>query len=263
MGQSDHGFQLGQVDVHFFIIFRVRVGKQGLIVFLALLRLQEAAGRFVAGEHGGRCAQFRAHIGNGGAFGDRQAFHALAGVFHHLAHAALDGQAAQQLQNHVLCGHTPGQFPGQVNIDHLGAVQVIRAAAHGHGHVQSARANGQHSQRAACGGMAIAAQQRPARLAHPFQLHLMTDTVAGLTQIDTVLFRHGGNILMVVGVFEARLQGIMVDIRHAAFRFHPIHAHSLQLQVGHGSRRVLRQGLIDSNSDFLARHQLAFEQVIF
>ena len=30
------------------------------------------------------------------------------GVFHHLAHAALDGQAAQQLQNHVLCGHTPG-----------------------------------------------------------------------------------------------------------------------------------------------------------
>ena len=66
MGQSDHGFQLGQVDVHFFIIFRVRVGKQGLIVFLALLRLQEAAGRFVAGEHGGRCAQFRAHIGNGG-----------------------------------------------------------------------------------------------------------------------------------------------------------------------------------------------------
>ena len=118
-------------------------------------------------------------------------------------------------------------------------------------------------QRPAAQTKPAAAQQRPARLAHPFQLHLMTDTVAGLTQIDTVLFRHGANILMVVGAFEARLQGIMVCIRHAAFRFHPIHAHSLQLQVGHGSRRVLRQGLIDSNSDFLARHQLAFEQVIF
>ena len=78
-----------------------------------------------------------------------------------------------------------------------------------------------------------------------------------------MLFGHGGNVLVIVGVFKAGLQGVMVDIGHAAFRFHPVNAHGFQLQVGHRTRGILRQGLIDSDRNFRARHQLALEQVFF
>ena len=111
--------------------------------------------------------------------------------------------------------------------------------------------------------MAVAAQQRPARPADSLQLHLMADAVAGLAEIDAVLFRHGGNVLMIVRVFKAGLQGIMVDIGHAALRFHPVNAHGFQLQIGHRPRGILRQRLIDPDRNFLARHQLALEQVTF
>ena len=94
-------------------------------------------------------------------------------------------------------------------------------------------------------------------------MHLMADAVAGLAEIDAVLFRHGGNVLVIVRVFKAGLQGIMVDIGHAALCFHPVNAHGFQLQIGHCPRGILRQRLIDPDRDFLARHQLALEQVIF
>ena len=62
-----------------------------------------------------------------------------------------DGQAAQHLQNHVL-GRDPGlQLTGQTDADDLGHGDIIGAAAHGHRHVQAARAEGQHADAAAGG----------------------------------------------------------------------------------------------------------------
>ena len=150
-----------------------------------------------------------------------------------------------------------------MNIDHLGAVQVICAAAHSHGHVQSARANGQHSQRAACGGMAIAAQQRPARLAHPFQLHLMTDTVARLGKENAVSLRHALDKLVVVRIFKTRLKCVVIYVGNRKLCLDLFHIHSLQLEIYHRTCGILRECLIDLDLNFLTRGKRTFDQMIF
>ena len=261
MGLGHQGKERIQADFDGFVVGRAGIGGQGLPVRFPILGLEEGAGHFIAGEYGGGGAQFRAHVGDGGTLGHGEGGHAGAGVFHHPAHAALDAQPAQHLQDDVLGGHAIGQFAGQVHVDHPGAGEIIRSAAHGHRHVQSARADGQHADAATRGGVAVAAQQRPAGNAVALQVHLVADTVAGLGAPDAVLVGHGLDILVVVRVFKACLQGVMVNIRHGALGAHPLYPHSFELQIGHGARGVLGQGLIDADGDFLPGDHLAADQV--
>ena len=259
--QRHHRHQRRQINLHRLVIRRIRVGGQRDKVRLAALRLQEAARHLVRGEHGRRRAQLRAHVGNGCTFGDGQCLNARPRVLHHLAHAALDGEAAQQLQNHVLGGHASAEPPREAHAYHAGAAEIIRAAAHGHRHVQPARADGDHAQRAAGGGVAVAAKQRFARLADAFQLHLMADAVARLAQIDAVLAGDACDIAVVVRVFKAGLEGVVIDVGHAAFGFDAFYIHGLKLQIGHGPGGILRERLVDADSDFAARLELAGYQM--
>ena len=55
---------------------------------------------------------------------------------------------------------------------------------------------------------------------------------------------------VVVGVFKAGLQGVVVDIGHGPLGFDTRNAHGLKLQISHRAGGVLRQGLVDSQSDF-------------
>ena len=259
--QRHHRHQRRQINLHRLVIRRIRVGGQRDKVRLAALRLQEAARHLVRGEHGRRRAQLRAHVGNGRTFGDGQRLNARPRVLHHLAHAALDGEAAQQFQNHVLGGHASAEPPREAHAYHAGAAEIIRAAAHGHRHVQPARADGDHAQRAAGGGVAVAAKQRFARLADAFQLHLMADAVARLAQIDAVLAGDACDIAVVVRVFKAGLEGVVINVGHAAFGFDAFYIHGLKLQIGHGPGGILRERLVDADSDFAARLELARYQM--
>ena len=83
--------------------------------------------------------------------------------------------------------------------------------------------------------MAIRTQQGHARYAEPLQIHLMTNTVAGLGAPNAVLAGHGLDVHMVVGIFKAGLQGIVINISHGLFRAHTFHAQGFELQVGHGA----------------------------
>ena len=261
MGPGHQGHQGVQVDVDDLVIGRVRVRRQGGEILLPALGPQEGPGHLVAGENGGGGSQLRPHVGDGGPLRHRQGAHALADVFHHPAHAALDAQPAQHLQDDVLGGHGVGQPARQPDAHHLRAGEIVGAAAHGHGHVQPAGADGQHADAAPGGRMAVGAQQRHAGHAEALQVHLVADAVAGLGAVDAVLAGHGLDILMIVRVLKAGLQGVVVDIRHALPGFDPADAHGLKLQVAHGARGVLGQGLVDPDGYFLPRVQPAAEQM--
>ena len=66
---------------------------------------------------------------------------------------------------------------------------------------------------------------------------------------------------MIVGVFKAGLQCIMVDIRHRTLGAHARYAHRFKFQIRHGAGRILRQRLVDLQTDLAARFHLAADEV--
>lgn len=156
-------------------------------VLFPALRREERARLFVGGENRSGRAQLRAHVRNRSALGHGKRFHALAGVFHHLAHAALDGQHAQYFQYYVLCAHAAIKRAAELHVDDFGHRQVQRAAAHGYRYVKSAGADCQHAYAAARGRMAVRAHKRLPRHAETLDVDLMADAVSRLRHIDSVL----------------------------------------------------------------------------
>ena len=138
---------------------------------------------------------------------------------------------------------------------------MVGPAAHGHRNVEPAGADGQHADAAAGGGVAVRAQQRLSRFGETLQVHLMADAVAGPRKPDAVLFGHGRDVLVVVCIFKAGLQHVVVDIGHRAFGLDAVDAHGLELQIGHGAGGVLRERLVNAHGDLLARLHLPGHKV--
>ena len=62
--------------------------------------------------------------------------------------------------------------------------------------------------------MAVRADERLAGLAEALQMYLMADAVAGAGEAHAVFARHGLDKAVVVGVFKAALEGVVVYIGH-------------------------------------------------
>jgi len=82
----------------------------------------------------------------------------------------------------------------------------------------------------------------------------MANAIARPREKDPVLGRYALQIAMIVRVAKVGLQHVVVDVAHREFRAHAGQIHGLELQIGHGSRGVLRQSLVDAQADLLARH---------
>ena len=262
MGAGNQGLEGGQVDVQNLIVFGIGVGSQRHKILLAALGLEECAGDLVGGEDGGGGAQLGAHIGDGGTLGHAQGADTLAAPLNDGAHTALDRQLAQNLQTHVLGGDKGAQLTGQLHLVHLGHGDVVGTAAHSHRHVQTARTHGQHTDAATGGGVAVGADEGLAGFAEALQMHLMADAVAGAGEVDAVLFTHRLDIAVVVGVLKAGLQGVVVDIGHAALGAHAGDTHRLEFEIGHSTGGILRQRLIDLQRDLGAGNHLAADQMV-
>ena len=68
---------------------------------------------------------------------------------------------------------------------------------------------------------------------------------------------------MVVGIFKTRLQSVVVDICNRLLGSHSGNTHGLKFEICHGSRRVLRQGLIYAECNFAADGHISGYKVIF
>ena len=178
-----------------------------------------------------------------------------------MAHAALDGKEPQDLQADVLSGDVGEQRSGEFDLDDLGHGNVVGSAAHSHGYVHAPRAEGQHPDAAAGGGVAVGADKGLPRYAEAFQMHLMADAVAGAGEPDAVLGGNGLDVPVIVGVFKAGLEGVVVDIGHRPLCFDPVNAHGLKFQIGHGAGGVLCQGLVNAQSHLSSRLHAAADQM--
>ncbi len=136
------------------------------------------ARRLVRGEHAGGQRQLGAHVADGGPLGQGERRRAGPAVFEDAAAAAAHRVAAQQLHDHVLGRDPRAQPPGEPHRGHARHDHVIRPAAHGHRHVEAARADGQHAGRAAERGVAVGAQHELAGHAEGLEVHLVADAVA-------------------------------------------------------------------------------------
>ena len=261
MGTGDQGFQCVQIDMDDPRVLRIRVGGEGSKVLLAALGFQEGTGHFIRGENGGGSAQLRAHVGDGSPLRHGQTGHAEAAPFDHMTHAALDRENPQQFQTDVLgCDKGP-EGAGQLHADDFGHIDIVCAAAHGYRHVHAAGAEGQHSNAAAGGSVAVGTDEGLARYAEAFQMYLMADAVAGAGEPDAVLGGNGLDIAVVVGVLKAGLQGVVVDIGNRTLRLDPVDPHGLEFQIGHGAGGVLRQRLVDPQSHLCSRFHGAADQM--
>ena len=109
--------------------------------------------------------------------------------------------------------------------------------------------------------MAVGADEGLAGDAEALQVDLVADAVAGAGEVQAVLLCHGLDVPVVVGVLKAGLQGVVVDVGHAALRPHPGDAHGLKLQVGHGARGVLGQRLVDAQGYLAAGGHVPADQM--
>ena len=111
--------------------------------------------------------------------------------------------------------------------------------------------------------MAVRADQGLARCAEALQMHLMADAVACLRIVDTVLLSDRTDIFVVVRILEAGLQGIVVNVSDRALGLDLIDAHRLKLEISHRAGGILRQRLIDLETDLLTQYHFAVYQVRF
>jgi len=92
-------------------------------------------------------------------------------------------------------------------------------------------------------------------------LYLMADTVAGLRAVNAMLFRHRLDVIVVIRIFKASLQRVMVNVRHGLLCLDALDAHRLELQVRHRAGGILRQRLVNADGDFRTGNQFTAEQV--
>jgi hypothetical protein len=59
-------------------------------------------------------------------------------------------------------------------------------------------------------------------------------------------------VAMIVGVLETDLNRVMINIADGKFGSNPRDIHGFKLQISHGSRGILGQGLIDPDTDLHA-----------
>src|SRR3989304_1807505 len=122
-----------------------------------------------------------------------------------------------------------------------------------HGPGGPARADRHHPDAAAGGSVRVGSEQRLPGGAEPLEVHLVADAVPRPGVEDAVLRGDGLQVQVVVRVLEPFLQRVVVDVGDGHLRLHPGNAHRLELQVRHGARRVLGEGLVDPDGDLLAR----------
>ena len=96
--------------------------------------------------------------------------------------------------------------------------------------------------------MAVRADQGLTGLAEPFQMDLVANAVAGTGEPDTVLCGNSLQIPVVVCIFKATLQGVVVYIGNTQFSLNLGNTHGFKFQICHCTGGILCQCLVDPQS---------------
>ena len=111
--------------------------------------------------------------------------------------------------------------------------------------------------------MAVRTDQGLSRNAETLQMYLMADAVARTRKINAVLLCYTADKAVIICIFKAVLERIVVNISNAAFCAYPRHTHCLKFQICHRTGGILCQSLINADSDFRTLYHFALNQVGF
>ena len=109
--------------------------------------------------------------------------------------------------------------------------------------------------------MAVRAQQGLAGFAETLHVSGVADPVPGAAIPDAEAVAGALEKAVVVRVSEVFLQQVVIDVLCRQLGLHAVELHGLELQHHQRSGRVLRQRLIDSKRDLLARDHVAVDQM--
>ena len=165
------------------------------------------------------------------------------------------------MQNHVLGLRPAGQTTAQKHFRDFGHGKDVRFSGHGKRDGKPARADGKTAHSAGIGRMAVRSDKRLSRSGEIFKMQLVADSRSGRRIDGTEGSGAGAQKAMIVRISEAHLQGIVIHIADGKFRLYPGKAEGLELKPGHGSRRVLREGLIHADSDLASRRHIAVNKM--
>ena len=222
VGAGDQRLDLREVELDHFLVFRIRVGLKGPEILLPPLGLEEPVSLLVCGEDGGGGTELGPHVADGGPLGHGERLHALTSVLENLAHPALDGEAPEKLQDHVLGGDERLKTPFELHPHHFRHLEVEGFPGHGQGYVHPPSPDGQGTDPPGGGGMGIRAEEGLTRDREPLQVHLMADSVSGLGEESPVFGRRRLQKQMVPGVLRPPgLQGVVIDVGDGELGPHP------------------------------------------
>ena len=261
MRASHHRLLFTQVHRDNLIIDSIRIAIQSHIVLRSALCSEKSQSIFIRGEYRSGSTQLCAHIGDGGTLGNGKGLYTGAVPLNDSAHAALNGENAQDLQGSILSTYTGLQFTCQLHPEYLGHIDIVSAAAHSNSHIHSACANSQHTQTATGGSMAVRANEGLTGLAKPLQVDLVANAVTGAGEPHTVLGGYRLQVAVVIRIFKAALQCVVIYIGNAQFSFYLGNTHCFKFQIGHGAGGILGQGLVNFQSDLTARLHSAGNQM--
>ena len=111
--------------------------------------------------------------------------------------------------------------------------------------------------------MGIRPQKGFTGLTETLQVHLMAYAVSGFGVIHPVFGSKGPEIGVVVGILEAHLDGLMINVDDGELGLHPGNPHGLKLHSSHGARGVLVEGLIYLNGYLATGNQFTLYQMFF
>ena len=171
---------------------------------LAARRLQVRGRARVVAEQRARGADLGAHVADRGLARGRDGFGAVAEIFDDRTRAALHGENAGDLQDHVLRRGPARERAVQVHADELGHARVEGPARHDVDRVGAADADRDHPEATGVGRVAIGADHHPAGKGVLLEHDLVDDAGARLPEADAVLRRHGSEELVHLGVHVER-----------------------------------------------------------
>ena len=255
--------KLIEVNVNNLVINCVIVCAEFNPILFTSLSLEESSCDIVGRENRGCCAKLCAHIGNRCSFGNGKRFNSLSAVFNDLANAALDAHNLKHLEDNILCGNPRLKLTFEIYTNHFRHCDVVCAAAHCDSNVKSACTHRKHTYSAACRGVAVRADKSFSGDTEALKMNLMANTVAGTGEAKSSFLCNRLNETVIVSIFKACLQGVVIYISNGKLRSDTVNSHCLKLKVRHCTGCVLCKRLINSQTDFTAHRHIAGKQMIF
>ena len=109
--------------------------------------------------------------------------------------------------------------------------------------------------------MAVGAQHHLTGPGKALAVQKVTNPIAGFGEIYPKAGRRGLEEQVVIRVFSADAQGVVVAVKYAGLSLHPVGAHRQEGLPRHNTGQVMSQGLIHSDGDGGPWRQLTLHQV--